>query len=564
MPRGRKRKLDAKDASGNQSLALPKHDTPVKKDLLQQHYPIVCTLREHVLSSLPDTSKTRRKKIAALGSSINASAIEVQLARVLDSALVGTSPSTPKSESNDLTWQQWLSFSQKGDESNVTISKGIASSIYTQSEIVDFVIWKLFSKERAGSWPKHILCDGFRRSARDDQSTRSNIHGISIQYPNFHVKALREAPWPHLLALLGQAGERVMINLLSECSVFLKIDAGLDNYLQLTGIPLSELETKAPDHTLSRKLSDITLVRSRIFYAKPATTAKGLVQAGFKHIHALNRHPYSNEALSADKDGQESKDIRRQNEAHTTRLMMYIFPRQFGLHNVFTSAINTNQTAQKFHDYTLREDEINKKMRASKDSPEKSLPKLPKRLRSSARDLVRRLQILHARCSYFELLKHYCPTFLDGAHGSKKKAGILEPSGISSSVPGQATQTVGPQSKRRTRRNPVEASVLPEYKSLVELACPVACVSAFCQATLSKIIPDNFWGSEKDCHNKSMFLRKIDHFIKLRRFEMISLHEIVQDFKVTELAWLVPPACEGQKTSRTDMNKRYQPQGRNV
>lgn len=47
--------------------------------------------------------------------------------------------------------------------------------------------------------------------------------------------ALREAPWPQLLALLGQAGERVMINLLSECSVFLKVDAGLDNYLQLTG-----------------------------------------------------------------------------------------------------------------------------------------------------------------------------------------------------------------------------------------------------------------------------------------------------------------------------------------
>ncbi|KAL6800295.1 hypothetical protein J3E68DRAFT_269148 [Trichoderma sp. SZMC 28012] len=103
--------------------------------------------------------------------------------------------------------------------------------------------------------------------------------------------ALREAPWPQLLALLGQAGERVMINLLSECSVFLKVDAGLDNYLQLTGIPLSELDAISLDQNSKpqiRKPSDITIVRSRIFYAKPATTAKGLVQAGFKHIRLSN------------------------------------------------------------------------------------------------------------------------------------------------------------------------------------------------------------------------------------------------------------------------------------
>ncbi|KAL7945905.1 hypothetical protein V8C42DRAFT_47065 [Trichoderma barbatum] len=236
MPRGKKRKLDANDASGNQIPASSKHYTPVKKDLLQLHYPIVCTLREHVLSGLPDTSRIRRKKIATLGSSIDASAIEKQLARVLDTTLVGSSPATPKSEPEAATWQQWLSFSQKGDESYVTISNGIASSIATQSEIVDFVIWLLFFREKAGPWPKHILCDGFRRNARDDQSARSTIHGIFSLYHNFHVQAVREAPWPHLLALLGQAGERVMINLLSECCVFLKVDAGLDNYIQLTGL----------------------------------------------------------------------------------------------------------------------------------------------------------------------------------------------------------------------------------------------------------------------------------------------------------------------------------------
>ncbi|PON23951.1 telomerase reverse transcriptase [Trichoderma gamsii] len=291
MSRGKKRKHGTDSVPDNQVSASSINYTPVQKDLLLPHYPLVRTLRQHVLASLPDSSKVRRKKIAAVGSSIGASKLEAQLAQLLDTALVGCNQPAPRSESEESTWRQWLSFSQKGDESYVTISNGIASSFDQQSEILDFVIWLLFSRERAGSWPKHLLCDGFRKSARDDQSARSTIPEVYSQYPNFRVKALRETPWPHLLALLGQAGERVMINLLTECSVFLKVDSGLDNYLQLTGIPLSELDAGTPNPSLKpqpRKPTEITLVRSRIFYAKPTTTAKGLVHAGFKHIRTCS------------------------------------------------------------------------------------------------------------------------------------------------------------------------------------------------------------------------------------------------------------------------------------
>lgn len=210
---------------------------------------------------------------------------------------------------------------------------------------------------------------------------------------------------------------------------------------------------------------------------------------------------------------------------------MHMFPRQFNLHNVFTSPTDTNQTAQKFHDYTFREDEIKKSMRVTKRSTERALPKLPKRLRGTTRDLVRRLQILHARCSYFELLRYYCPTFLDEPHGDKDRNGDGKKPTPSIPAPGRATQAESP-TKRQARKHHVNPSALPEYKSVVELSCPTTCVSAFCQAVLSKIVPDNFWGREKDCHNKVVFLRKVDHFIKLRRFETISLHEIAQEFKV--------------------------------
>ena len=90
-------------------------------------------------------------------------------------------------------------------------------------------------------------------------------------------------------------------------------------------------------------------------------------------------------------------------------VMMYIFPRQFGLHNVFTSLVDHLQTAQKLQDYTLREEEIAKKF-AKKDKSGHPIPgHLPKRLRGTVRHLVQRLQILHGRCAYAEMLQYYCP-----------------------------------------------------------------------------------------------------------------------------------------------------------
>lgn len=71
-----------------------------------------------------------------------------------------------------------------------------------------------------------------------------------------------------------------------------------------------------------------------------------------------------------------------------------------------------------------------------------------------------------------------------------------------------------------------------KYASLTELAVPVAHVSAFCQAVLSKIIPHSFWGhADVQQHNRTTFLRNVDRFIKLRRFETISLHDVTQGIK---------------------------------
>jgi telomerase reverse transcriptase len=102
--------------------------------------------------------------------------------------------------------------------------------------------------------------------------------------------------------------------------------------------------------------------------------------------------------------------------SHSVHVMKYIFPRQFGLHNVFTSVVDTRESVQPFKDYTLREaeiarrDELNRRSRdASEEEQRKEKNKLPKRLRSKALALVQQMQRRNQRCSYTELLRHYCP-----------------------------------------------------------------------------------------------------------------------------------------------------------
>lgn len=126
-------------------------------------------------------------------------------------------------------------------------------------------------------------------------------------------------------------------------------------------------------------------------------------------IDALNRFPARHEGSeSADVGDNRSNAPRITNNA--LRIMMYIFPRQFGLHNAFTSHVDSTKTAQKFQDYTLREEEIFAKFpKVSAEDSQRLHVHVPKRLRGKAEHLVQRLQTFHARCSYAKLLEHHCP-----------------------------------------------------------------------------------------------------------------------------------------------------------
>lgn len=107
---------------------------------------------------------------------------------------------------------------------------------------------------------------------------------------------------------------------------------------------------------------------------------------------------------------------RRDGKQHTVQIIRYIFPRQYGLHNVFTSKTDKRETAMPFKDYTLREKEIHQKMcgdlgdKINKvDEVTKWKQRVPKRLRGDLECLINKMRTLNQRCSYTELLRHYCP-----------------------------------------------------------------------------------------------------------------------------------------------------------
>lgn len=126
---------------------------------------------------------------------------------------------------------------------------------------------------------------------------------------------------------------------------------------------------------------------------------------------ALNRFPLRNGNPDSDPTAvRDNESEAPRIDDNSLRIMMYIFPRQFGLHNAFTSHVDHTKTAQKFQDYTLREEEIFATFsKNSEDVTQRLDARVPKRLRGKAEHLVERMQAFHARCSYAKLLGHHCP-----------------------------------------------------------------------------------------------------------------------------------------------------------
>lgn len=247
-----------------------------------------------------------------------------------------------------------------------------------------------------------------------------------------------------------------------------------------------------------RSPSNIRFVRNRMFFAQPSLNGNGIIKFGLHSIHVLNR----------------CNDIT--NKEETIHILKYILPRQFRLHNVFTSPMDHRESALPFKDYTLRENEIKRKALADSDGKERS--RVPKRLQGQPLELIQRLRKLHQKCPYTELFRYYCALSPDAA-------AFLE-----------------------TRET---------SKSTTELATPVSRVSAFCQAVVKRVIPSAMWGEGPGGeHNKRLLLKRVDQFLRARKFESFSLQTFLDGFKISSILWLCLPHQSEHKMSQSDFSKR--------
>ncbi|KAK5195903.1 Telomerase reverse transcriptase [Exophiala xenobiotica] len=527
--------------TSNQTVALENTKLPgdqptpdlVNHAVLSSFYPKVCTLRVFLLTYLPSTSRVRRRKLSAFGQQDDEC--------ILDTCLVGilNEPSGALKQARKVDFITFTQCQQRatGAQSNRTQQCCL-------NEIVDFAIWSLFRGNFSGQRPRHILCHGLQRASGSvesghDGKDRGILPGIVRHHPNDNLKILTTSPWTEIISLLGDDAEAIASSLFLDCGIFTRLANGNGNYYQLSGVPISELKNKETSQlgkdlssrtrdNPNRSASNIRFVRNRILYARPSLNNAGRVKFGLHHTHALQRH-----AGVAQPD-------------HSVHIAKYIFPRQFGLHNVFTSTVDPTETAHPFKDYTLREMEI-------RGQRKKSITWIPRRLRGKALELVRKIRRNHHSCSYSQLLRHHCPI------GDRPTREYVKPGheqDISSSEP-LVTQIPG------TNFSAKPSSTASDHDdngtSFLPHATPIAAVSAFCRSVIARLLPKDACGigtEGRQSHAKLM--RRIDEFVQMRRFESMTLHKAVQGICVKSIPWLCPPGQNRQKMSNSDHSKRLE------
>ncbi|KIX00186.1 uncharacterized protein Z518_10324 [Rhinocladiella mackenziei CBS 650.93] len=531
-----RRTSNGKSLSRNRdgAAALPN----VRHAVLSTFYPKVCALRDYLLANLPSTSRVRRRKLTSYGRD--------EEDYVLDTCLVGVlkeaSPDVKKTRKDD-----FATFTQS--QQRATGTHHARTQRCSIKEILDFVVWLLFrSNGTKGNRPRHILCHGLRRASVhhshgdcDGGGKPIFLPGIVQQHATESLNQFNSSPWTDILPLLGEDAVVIFSSLLLDCGVFTRLPGSNESYIQLSGTPISDLPQHSPSQSrpgLSANKqqkavlqpASIRFVRNRMLYGKPSLNSSGKVKFGFNHAHALER-------LS---------DASRQPCA--IHLLKYVFPRQFGLHNVFTSTVDSTESTKQFKDYTFRELEIN-------GEAKKSSSKIPRRLRGEAIQLVQKIQRNHMRCSYSQLLRHYCPILSACPEISVPSLNMNH-----ISVPGlepTVTQILAPDASKPSYGTPSEQ--YDSNSAFLPHASPPARVSAFCRSVISHLLPKDAFGRGIDgLHNREVIMKRIEEFVQMRRFESMTLHHIVQNLRFSAVTWLSATQNLDQKMSKSDYLKRLE------
>ncbi|GAA6062681.1 hypothetical protein JCM10212_002504 [Sporobolomyces blumeae] len=316
--------------------------------------------------------------------------------------------------------------------------------------------------------------------------------------------------------------------------------------------------------------NDIVLARHRLYHARITKPKQGGRFHGFSDKHILSRLsslftlPPSAALPRPELPPADLAKVL----APARHLAKYVFPREFDLHNVFDSE-KENVWVEVKTDYQDRETEI-KKLGPTK-TPNRVKAVLPH---------LNRLAVLHTRCNYRKLLDLKCPRKtvrrkLDEQEKSLVLDLMSEPrtqtsrSNISLSLDAtprsSLLSTFGTPSSKNRRKSEVlpiggtQARDKAESKpKLAEYACSFYEVESYVLAVVRDVIPRALWGSEA---NAKLISKYITQFVRMRRFETITLHSLLRGFSILSCEWLAPkPATTSESGPKgaalTDLEKR--------
>ena len=221
---------------------------PVKHPALSLYYRNILTLRDYLLTRLPTTSKTRRRKILSiLPDTANFHPNDEEISTLsqnkhsLSKLLHNTLVCTVHEQTSRPEFSRLKDFEAFSQHNNPTAGSSICGSTSSLSELVDFAIYQLFHKtHRHAHRPPHMLCHGFQRAgnprqANEDHCAVAGILGLVSHYPNANVNELKSSSWSEVLSLLGNEGDRIMLDMVMDCGIFLAGHEGQGNLYQLSG-----------------------------------------------------------------------------------------------------------------------------------------------------------------------------------------------------------------------------------------------------------------------------------------------------------------------------------------
>ncbi|SPO40058.1 uncharacterized protein PSFLO_05540 [Pseudozyma flocculosa] len=329
-----------------------------------------------------------------------------------------------------------------------------------------------------------------------------------------------------------------------------------------------------------RSHSQIAFVRSRIFYARPIRGRKAKVELGLPFVHVFNRSANPSELSKLLRSSQslrapscypgDPKPDQTFAAKRARHVLKYIFPRQFGLDNVFTTPKDSRVTSQPLNDYTTRETELRSRGPA----------KTPNRLRQ-ALPLVALMIRRHDKLDYKKLLDRCCPSRLPRRRltvaEKERIANDLTEQPIPESLPRAAStpNRSGPDrdgvgalldglgKRKRPHTTDSGAALSPKATARQEQKPRFAAYAVpatgqvvhFVTTVVRRLVPLDLFGSQ---HNQGLVLKSISQFVRARRFETSTLHQAMQGLRVTDVDWTLPPgkAARWQRPTASESAKR--------